>query len=484
MSSLMKKWALNRNGFIIALNKENPIWFMNHLSDEDKKFFCGHIKDILEETDKIGTQYMVAFNAPINGMSLPQDIVDSPFSPVRGITRAIEISKNIKVDKFNGIMNKSKSLIPIASDYVKMIDVFNSSLSKNTLGLKILTSSIRSLAMYEFNSLRDVLGIIDGAGLIGDNLEDLTLYEIIDSIETTIDMLFSYLRFIGISYEGIDVVSTRENTFEYIKRCLNNITDLDAYLSYDLSNKDELMYLYTMIQNILSLYIICCGQVNKDKIFIKAEIKAGYLYRRIIGRYPSSNKDEINKILDDLLEIAFPPIVKSDAETNKLNDLKEFYDKEINKCYHIISSDDVDKPEYTKNSLSDRLSMKEISEIDSILKIKRADIASAIYNKIGMREGSIIVKRFLDISEDLLAMYLAEFNSEKPLLIFDPFDRYMIKWEDHYYLLFELSCGGSELNLSNCLYAIRITDNSDENEKLYELIQFKVSNSVKYVFEY
>ena len=43
MSSLMKKWALNRNGFIIALNKENPIWFMNHLSDEDKKFFCGHI---------------------------------------------------------------------------------------------------------------------------------------------------------------------------------------------------------------------------------------------------------------------------------------------------------------------------------------------------------------------------------------------------------------------------------------------------------
>ena len=49
-----------------------------------------------------------------------------------------------------------------------------------------------------------------------------------------------------------------------------------------------------------------------------------------------------------------------------------------------------------------------------------------------------------------------------------------------YYVLFELKT--KTTHIGNCLYAIRISETG--STKMYDLIQFRKSDTVKYVFEY
>ena len=77
-------------------------------------------------------------------------------------------------------------------------------------------------------------------------------------------------------------------------------------------------------------------------------------------------------------------------------------------------------------------------------------------------------------------MYLAEFNSEHPLVIFPGDDHYYIRWDGMFYILFELETKLGDVK--NCLYAIRIVN--DDLSKKYDIIQFKKCDSVNYVFEY
>lgn len=476
MSNIINMVKINPVAFKERINLYNPLWYANHLSNDDKKYLCNNINDIITESDKIGTKYACAENKIVDDMMFNR--VEGPFSYVRNIVRAIEDSSKDRVRLFSeNDSEKRNNIIPISSDYVHLMRSFYRDDTPSVT--QIMTyNAIIALSIYEFNSIHDVISIINAAGSIVGMRDEFTLYELFDGIRLTLDMLKEYLLFTKVaSSDNIFIME-----FEDINERMEKLENVEAYLSGgSLSDEVEHAHVVNYLSILIGLYYICSDVsdgINNPKNLL-TEIESGYLYNKLKRLY-YSQRDELKDLLKELVSITFP----ADGDNKlSLQKLSNDYEKEI-----ILSEKEMGENEARINPLRvnpiESLTFKEKVEINELYKIKREDIEKAILDKIGVREGSFKVKKLSEISEELLAMYMAEFNEYRPLYIFTPFDRYFIKWDDKFFILFQLGSPNDEFkDLPDCLYAIRIDQNGD-NEKYYDLIQMKKLNSVKYVFKY
>ena len=80
MSNIINMVKINPIAFKERINLYNPLWYANHLSNDDKKDLCNNINDIITESDKIGTKYACAENQIVDDMIF--DRVEGAFSYV------------------------------------------------------------------------------------------------------------------------------------------------------------------------------------------------------------------------------------------------------------------------------------------------------------------------------------------------------------------------------------------------------------------
>ena len=450
------------------INTINPLWFFNHLPKEDKSYFLDHLDEIIAKSEKYGIKYEVAINAPISGINIPDDIADDAFTPVRSLTRAIEIKTKKNLNKFSTETMMDPLHIPIASDYIHMIDNLDPYDVKNTLPL------IRGLAEYEFKGISDITDIIDAVASIIDGQKSIsmgTIYDIIKISEVTIDMLISYVK--STSPSLID--------FNYyiplLKSSLTVLSDVEPYFSGNLDNGEDDSHVATFIMNLVGIYLICNPDisVSNDHDKLLKLVKRGSLYGRLRSFYYRS-RDDLDSMLKDIVEIYLPSASISMA----MKETIEKYNNLLIKSERI--RDEIPTPE-TTNELNNpllRLPIKDQVEIKRISSIEIDDIEDAICSKLGVTKGTISILPFNEIDEELLAMYLAEFNKLHPIMVFPDDPHYYISWDGLYYVLFELKT--KTTHIGNCLYAIRISETG--STKMYDLIQFRKSDTVKYVFEY
>lgn len=474
MSNLVERLKVNPVFLKERINLYNPIWYANHLSKEDRALLCDNVKEVLKESDKIGTTYTCAENKLVDDTRFNR--VEGPFSYVRNIVRYIEDAKGTKVQLFRDYeVEKRKGIIPIASDYVHMVNEFYRNSDPEVTQL-VNFNAILALSLYEFTSINDFIGIINAAGSIVGMKERTTLCSLFEGIRVTLNMLKDYLLLTEKMYDKNILIIE----FEDIDERMRKLEDVEAYLCGDtLSNSVEHAHVVTYLTNVIGLYCICNNTNLINSKDLISDISHGYLYKRI-ERFYYSEREELSKLLDKLVNLTVPSEGDNKLVMSKLNDE---YNKELILSEKEMGEDEPSIHISEKNPM-DNLTFKEKVEIEELYKIKREDIEKAIIDKIKVREGSFEVKKLSDISEELLAMYMAEFNEYRPLFIFEPFDRYFIKWDNKFFILFQLGSLNDDFkDLSNCLYAIRIDTNGD-SEKYYDLIQMKKSNSVKYVFEY
>ena len=465
MSNIVDKVKLDPNFLKDRINYTNPLWFVNHLSKEDKTYLINNMKELLSKTDKYGVEYQIAANLSAHDDEL------SEFSHVRTIKRTIEVVSGKKLRIFGTPTNCTRTLIPIASDFIHMMHVFCG--EDRTKSNEV---PVRSLAIYEFNNIHDVIGFIDAAGSIGDKIYGLTFYDIIEAIRPTIQMLFVYLNLMDIENSKFSELRNFD-----IMCTIENIYDIEPYFSANIYNYVDHAHVVTFLNEVLKLYILCSVDNVEDTEKLKSDIMTGYLYRKVEYIYYGTRK-ELENILDGVISTVLPAegTPNTIARKESLEKLEKsiFISENERACESNI--DHLEKIDPMEN-----LTFKEKEEIEKLCKIEESDVITSIYEKIGVREDSVMIKSFSDISEELLAMYLAEFNNIHPLYIFPSINRYFIVWENEWYLLFQLgSPNGNFKTLPNCLYAIRIKENSTSEQKNYSLIQFKKANSVKYLFEY
>lgn len=464
---------MKNKSIISNIQAINPLWYFNHLSKEDKSYFLDHIDEIIKESEKYGIEYEVAINAPVTGVDLPKDVLSEAFTPVRSLVNVIEHKTKKKINVFSTETKKDALHIPIASDYIYMMDAILAGYDdvRNVFPL------IRAVANYEFTALTDVTDIIDAIAAATDGRGDATtIYDIINGSKETISMLFEYLK---TSYTTSDMQILFDESISHIKDALDKLGDLEAYFSGNFDNDEDTLHVASFIMSLVSIYIICNPDAvsSNDQDKIMKLVKSGYLYKRLRGYY-YRNRDELDQMLNDVVTISLPGEIKSLEIKDMINKYNTLVKRSDHICNYTGTGNHKISDNFT-NPLS-RLPIKDQVDISELSKISIDDIADAVCAKLCVMKGTVDVIPFNNIDEELLAMYLAEFNKSHPLMIFPEDDHYYISWDGLYYVLFELKT--KTTHMDNCLYAIRATNTGTST--LYDLIQFKKSDSVKYVFEY
>ena len=463
----MNEAVKDSNMILSDILHNNPLWYFNHLSKEDQSYIMDHIDDVLKESEKYGIVYQAVLNDIIHSDNNHPDLAEEAFTPIRQLVRSIEIKTNTKIEKFRLSSAKTQPMVMIASDYAVMGEVINDEFEHPERTVLL----VRALATYTFSKLSDIINIIDSAGAIMESDDSSPLYQVFSLISDTIDMLFSYLRLNQYSD------SSHMNEVEgMVKSAMSIIDNTEGYFSGDLSSYEDKCHVSAYLMNLVMLYTLCIPTsiTTEDVDFMVHKITTGYLYRRLKSTY-YRDRDELEQMLKDNVELS----LFSNSGNLHAHELAKKYTTFLNKSLEIIGSPEI-QPNDTTEIKSNDLSISQQVEVDQLKRIKESDIADALCTKLGVNKDAVKVSPFGNVEEELLAMYLAEFNSEHPLVIFPGDDHYYIRWDGMFYILFELETKLGDVK--NCLYAIRIVN--DDLSKKYDIIQFKKCDSVNYVFEY
>lgn len=435
-------------------NSNDIFWIFAHLKREDKTFVYNHMDELMKR--KSSPNALIRF--PVNIME-SENFKDSVFSPCVVLYRFIRrYQSNMKLYEI-GVENKSYE-INVASDLLYMIDNFEEySHGSRNIGI------IRSIAQIEFDNVRDIINIIGSAGSIVGTDADGGYQIVFRAISQTIAMLKAYLKLKYASFEGnLDWTEYDDNT--------RSLVETENYLTGE-KDEEDIHHLTACIYYILSIYNFagCLG----DDGFGPATVYDQYLMKRL--RYIYGD----DKLLHEIFLRAYGWFTNKtiqgtlvEQDQNCIHSSKSIVNTAITPVENHIIRDPF--------TMSEMLEYKQIKE--TIMQLENREdslIIDAICRKTNVKRETLRINPNID--EDLLTMYLAEFNKDHPLVLPDKTDHsyFIINYDGHLYALFQIEIGGRAV--PDSLYAVRQSGQNRE-EREYTLLQFKKDPLASYIFYY
>jgi hypothetical protein len=435
-------------------NSNDIFWIFAHLSREDQRFVCDHIDELMRRTTSPNT--LIHF--PVNIME-SEEFNDSIFSPCVVLSRLVRRYQSFNKPYAASVEPRSYEVY-VASDLLHMVDAFEEyHHGPRNMGI------IRSIAQMKFDSPRNIIDIIGAAGSIVGTDADGGYQIIFHAISQTVDMLKAYLKLKYASFEAnLDWSEYEDNA--------RSLVETEYYLTGE-KDEEDIQHLTACMYYILSIYNFA-GWLSEDG-YGPAIIYEQYLFKRL--RYIYGD----DKFLHEIYLQAYSWFTnKLVQETIAEHDLSCIHSsKNIVRTAITPVQNHIERDPFT---MSQMLEYKEIKEL--IMQLENQEdslIIDAICRKTNIKRDTLRISP--DIDEELLTMYLAEFNKDHPLVLPDKTSHsyFIIKYEEHLYALFQIEIGGRPV--PGNLYAIR-QSGSNREEREYTLLQFKKDPMASYIFYY
>lgn len=429
-----------------------------HLCKEDQNLIADHLDQLLGDK-----KYSMTFYFPESYPGSGEVLNQTSF--LYRMMRKL----NYKIALYNTFTDTIYlDRLYIAKDYVYMVEELADGNFRDNLAVTL----IMAVSRIEITGLSSIPSIISsiGAILISKRIYDMnTLFHAIRETRSMALEMNSFVKttcMVGggtdIAKEFKDITTNDYYNAEYL------LTSMEYYLDGSDNEEDHFNLLNT-------IYFICQMYnftLNLRDDSTRQVVYDSYLMTVIKHLYAAVGESRIKKYFNDIFDL-FHAESMSEIDNEMLGNIGQSF--EIANSNEILPRERVDvyAPEY-----KDTLSIEERVDYDLAQSVDMDELVYSMSEKTGVQVNSITVS--LNITEEHLAMYLAEFNIENPL-IFDPDGKqfnYLIKYDGKFYGLFEVN------GPKNGLYAVRREYGTHKETLDFEILQIKKADHIDYIFKY
>jgi hypothetical protein len=430
-----------------ALNaKHNPIRYFTHLSSEDQKFVLTNFDKFIDPLEKECPRFSF-----VTQDANESELVYRPLHIIHSFLTAKENPVDIKLcTHYEG---NQVPRVGVGMDLALLRDTYE--IDTNGTNINMLYKCQKMIVDLEFSGLSDVITIINAAGEIFNIMGKSDISTLFAGIQETLDMLHAF----------IDIKVGVEITYwDTLTDLLRNFEGSVFYIP----DKDNEFMLNYILMTVVAIYGFC-GDLKKDGI--NEEIWNGYLMKVVRESY-GSRDDAIRKKFQNLIDIQSGDYIKQHGKeflsTNK-NIMKFAREEDLDIIHDKVPVKQIDLFEDTLTS-DEKIGYRNLERMNI------DDIKDTIADKIGLQADRISIG--FDIPEELLAMYMSEFNCIAPLHVVG--DQYLLKYCNNIYKLFMISTNGTS---SLAAIAVDRDDHIDGTLDL-SLLSFTKNKDYKYVFIY
>jgi hypothetical protein len=440
------------------METDDLFWMFNHLDKKDQGFIYDHMDAVIRRLSTANTILRIPANELRSGNAAIDNAVFTPDIILARLIKRYQHEDSL----YASYVPSSRYSVYIGSDYFYMLEKFDE-FTTNYRNLNI----IRSISQMKFKGLRTIIDIISAAGSVVGTHTECAFESIFIGIKETLDMLRAYLDLRSASYE------TGSGDWTVLTDAMQMLGQTEYHLSKEKDSED--------ISHLTACIFYICSIYNFAGVLSEEGDPAEVIYNEYMMRHLCSIYGD-----EDLIHKIFLRCYGWFTNKNMQGMLTET-DRE---CLHLSRSiiGTANTP-VAMHKISDPFTMSEKMEYESIKEIlmqlenqEESLIIDSICRKTKVRRETIRITP--DINEELLTMYLAEFNRDNPIVL--PNDSlkkgyYIVRYQGHLYAMFQIEIGGRAI--PDNLYAIRKSGH-DREEREYTLLQFRKDPNASYIFYY